>query len=292
MSPGLPEPDAALADARRVGARTRDEGLARDASIPNVVVAADDPEPDVERTDDGYEGAGAPTLGLLAAAAEAEAEGVALHYPEADLTAEGPWLVLEPLSGLLSTVHTGTGRVAVELDYDRAADHRLDAVAGYVGDLLAAARPEHEQYPVADDDAGVFRTGMTTFAPGEITADDGSVTARFDVSTTPATTAAGVAATFGAVDGVVDVRYEAGVGVERAEPPAALRSAVEDAHRDVLGDAGYEWFPEPTIFSRLPTREKVAFGTGVRGSGAFSEESYATCVDLLAAVLSNLGGGE
>ena len=286
----LPEPDAVLAAARRAGARTRDEGLAGDASVPNVVVEMDDPEPDVERTDEGYAGEGAPALGLLAATVEAQ--GVALHYPEADLTARGPWLVLEPLSGFLSTVHTGTGRVAVELEYDRAADHHLDAVESYVDDLLGAARPGHDRYPVADDDAGVFRTGMTTFAPDEITTADGSVTARFDVSTTPATTAGGIVATFGAVDGVVDVRYEAGVGVERADPSAALRSAVEDAHCDVLGDAQYEWFPEPTVFSRLPTGEKVAFGTGVRGAGTFADGSYATCADLLSAVLSNLGGDE
>ena len=286
----LPEPEAVLAEARRMGARTRDEGLAGDESVPNLVVAMDDPEPQIERTDEGYAGEGAPALGLLAAGVETA--GVALHYPEADLTAEGPWLVLEPLSGFLSTVHTGTGQVAVELDYDRAADHHLDAVADYVDELLGAARSSHEQYPVADDDAGVFRTGMTTFTPGEITTADGSVTARFDVSTTPATTAAGIAATFGAIDGVVDVRYETRAGVERADPSAGLRSAVEDAHRTVLGDAGYEWFPDPTVFSRLPTGEKVAFGTGVRGAAQFSHESYATCVELVTTALSNLGGDE
>ena len=288
----LPEPGAVFARAREAGERTRDGGLARDASIPNVAVEMAEPEPDVERSDGGgrYVGSGAPEFGLLAAAGGVE--GIALHHPQPDLTAEGPWLVLRPLSGVVSTVAKGTGEVIVELAHDRAADHRLDGIERLVSDVFAAARPVHDHYPVAEDDRGVFRTGMTTYTPAEIEVGASAVTVRLDVSTTPATAERDVVARFSTVDGVRSVTYEPGIGAERAEPSPALRAAVEDAHRAVLGDAPYDWAPEPAVFSRIPGRQKIAFGTGVRGSEEFDAGAFRTCVALLSETVSRLGGGE
>jgi len=286
----LPPPDSVLAAARRAGTRTRERGLASDGSVPNLVVHMDDPEPAVEHTEEVYSGKSATDFGLLAVALESDA--VALHYPNPDLTAAGPWLVLEPLSGYISTIHTGTGRLSVALAYDRLSDHHLETIAERVNALLATARPNHDQYPVAEDAQGVFRTGMTELTPTAITITEDSVTASFDVSTTPATSDAVIATAFEDIDSVVNVEYQSVIGIERAAPSEHLRSAVEDAHHHVLDDVGYEWFPRPTVFSLIPGGEKIAFGTAARTADEFDAEAYTTGVELLTASLSNLGEHE
>jgi len=286
----LPPSDIVLAAAQREGERTRERRLASDGSVPNLVVAMDDAEPMIEYTEEMYSGEDATDLGLLAVALEADTG--ALHYPEPDLTASGPWLVLEPLSGFISTVHTGTGRLSVELAYDRSSDHHLETIAERVDTLLTTARPSHDQYPVADDARGIFRTGMTEVAPTAITTTEDSITASFDVSTTPATSGAALAAAFEELDDVINVKYRSIVGVERAAPAERLRSAVEDAHHHVLDDAEYDWFPRPTVSSRIPGGEKIALGTGVRTADEFDAAAYTTGVELLTASLSNLGENE
>lgn len=283
----LPPPDTVLASARQAGTRAHEEGLIDDEFTPNLIVEADDAEPAIDRTERGFVGEDATELGLLAVASKAD--NGALHFPEPDLTAPGPWLVLEPLSGLISTVHRGTGRVSVKLDYEHTNDHYLATVGEHVNALLAAARPSHDRYPVADDSKGIFRTGMTEFEVRSVGTTETTLTASFEVLTTPSTAKSAVIATFEQIDGVVDVAYEAAIGVERAAPSRTLRSAVEKAHRQVLGDAGYEWYPLPTVFSRLPSEQKIALGTGSRTDDRFSNKAYATGTELLAASLSNLG---
>jgi len=246
-----------------------------------VVVADDGFDPGaVELSDDGYAGAGAGTVGRLAAAVHAvERTDAALQYPDPSLVAAGPWLVLAPLSGDVSTVHCGTGRVTIRAPAD---PDRPDAgIERLLSGLLDAARPRHPAYPVEDDRRGVFTTGLTTYSLSTVDVEGKTVTVTFDVVTTPATRPGAVRTRFGAVDGVSAVTYEPLVGVERADPSPGLRDAVETAHRTVLGDACYEWVPEPTVFSRIPGPEKMALGTGAPGDQSFGREAYDRCVDLL-----------
>jgi hypothetical protein len=174
---------------------------------------------------------------------------------------------------------------------------RLDAV-------LSAARARHEHYPVGDDDRGVFRAGMTTFSFVDATVES-DLSVRFDVSTTPATTRSGIVERFASLSGGGDaidgpVAFESGgvevdvafeTGVERAEPTDGLREAVEAAHRAVVGHAEYEWLPHPTVFSRLPTSEKVAFGVGDVGNRIDDDEIDRTR-DLLRRVVERLADRE
>jgi hypothetical protein len=285
MTGALPAPDEVPDHARE--AAGADTG-------PNLVVAGAPDPAAVERTDDGYDGDGAGDLGRLAAAARVAARTDArLHYPDPDapvddpdpdVPANGPWLVLEPLSGFVSTVARGTGTVTVRANGDDPDATRSD--------LLAAARPSHDHYPVAEDDRGVFTTGLSTFELADATVSDGELTATFDVLTTPATTSGEVERRFASVDAVREATFTPAVGVERTEPSPALREAVEGAHLDVLGDAQYEWLPAPTVFSRIPGDGAVALGTGDRGAALFSGTAYAHCVELLSACVAELDGGE
>ena len=248
---------------------------------PNVLVVPEGgPDPSgVERAGDAYQGADAGTLGRLAAAAAAcEATGARLHYPEAEATASGPWLVVEPLGGLLSTVHAGRGEATVGCALPPPAD-RPAATGERLRALCAGAAPAHDHYPV-DDERGLFRTGMTTFALAGVDVGD-RVTVRFDVATTPATTAAGVAERFEDRRWVESVRYEQRVGVERATPSDRLRAAAETAAVGTVGDWEYDWFPEPTAFSRLPGGEKLALGTGSPGAERFDGGQFERCRALL-----------
>lgn len=281
----LPDPETVVSRAR--------ESITGDSESPtadsrvNLAVADPVDYDSVDLTDESYVGPDASALGRLAAAVAVEGDA-AVHYPEPDFTVGGPWLVLAPLSGLVSTVATGTGRAAVTLDYDGSDDTALDGLDERVSELTEAARPSHDHYPVESDNRGVFTTGMTTFALDSL-ATDGNLTATFDVSTTPATGSDRVESRFADVEGVESVEYESVVGVERAAPSPELREAAETAHRRVLGDCEYEWLPEGGVFAEIPGAEKMALGTGTPGAAEFSHEQYETCVDLLESTLSNLG---
>jgi hypothetical protein len=287
MTDRLPSPGTVAERARAAEDHERPEGRALD------LLVAGDPDPtDVETVDGGgaYEGPGAGDLGRLAAAvAAAEAGGVRLHHPEADATAPGPWLVIEPLAGRLSTVHAGRGRVTVDCERpDR--PERPAATGERVGRLCGAASPTHEHYPVEADQGGLFTTGMTTFALAGVDADDDGLHVEFRVSITPATAASDVRERFDVGPWVRSVRYEPVVGVERAEPPDRLREAAERAATDVLGDWEYDWFPEPTAFSRLPGGRKLALGTGLPGADRFDREGYDRCRALIEHTVAGWGG--
>jgi len=292
----LPDPEQVV---------SRAEKAAADGDVNLVVAGAVDPEA-VERTDDGYVGEAAGAVGRLAAAVEAaetvaktdsavaddaDADSatadVALHYPEPKFTADGPWLVLAPLGGFASTVAKGLGRAEVTVEYDARSDHSLDVLDERVSGLTEALAPRHDHYPVESDDRGTFTTGMTTFALDSLSVD-GDLTARFDVSTTPATSPSAVEARLADIASVEAVDYEPVVGVERAAPSPDFREAVEAGHREVRGDCEYEWLPEPGVFAEIPGAEKLALGTGTPGALEFSLEQYRTCVDLLASTLSTL----
>lgn len=272
----LRSPEAVLSNARTdSGDSGADANLALSGSIDRD---------EVEREPGGYVGEAAGGLGRLAAAVESAGR---VHYPEVDVTADGPWLVLAPLSGFVSTVATGGGRATVTLDYDAATDPALEGLDQRISALIHAARPTHEHYPVENDTQGVFTTGMTTFALDSIEVDD-HLTATFDVSTTPATDHSEIESRFDSVQGIEDVEYEPTVGVERADPSVRLRDAVESAHREVYGDCEYEWLPGPGVFTEIPGTEKMALGPGAPGATEFSEEQYQSCLTVLQSLLSNL----
>lgn len=272
-----------LPDPESVASRARQTEPSREAT-PNIAVSGSVDVDAVERVDGAYAGDTAGALGRLAAAVSADVDA-ALQYPDPVLTAEGPWLVLAPLSGFVSTVSTGVGRLTVVLDDDtdatpRQFEDRLSA-------LLEAARPSHDHYPVEADSRGVFTSGMTTFELDSVSTD-GRPTVTFDASTTPATRSSEVEARFSDVAGVESVEYESIVGVERAEPSSGFREAVEAAHRRELGDCEYEWLRSPGLFAEIPGAQKVALGPGDPGATEFTSEGYETCVDLLESVVSDL----
>ncbi len=250
----------------------------------NVVVAGDVDTDSVERTDDGYVGETAGAVGRLAAGSAA---GGTLHYPSPDFTAAGPWIVLAPLAGFVSTVATGVGEATVVAERETTSQPGRESITDQLSALLEAAQPTHEHYPVETDEQGVFTTGMTTFELSSLVVED-ELRATFRVSTTPATRPSDVTDRFADVPGVERVDYETVVGVTRADPSAALREAVEAAHREVRGDCEYEWLPDPGVFATIPGGEKLALGTGTPRAGAFSRAQYQTCVELLETTLSNV----
>lgn len=263
------------------------DAVAAEAAEPAVNVVAVDPDAagEAEVRGDGYAGPDAAVCGLLAAALDVagERDDLRLHHGDVDLTAAGPWLVLAPLDCAVSTVARGTATVTVHL---AAPDARPESVREPLDELLAAAAPSHDHYPV-EDDGGVFTTGMTTFELGAVTPVADGLRVALDAVTTPATTRGRVESRFLGVDGVtaVDVTFEA--GVERSSPPSALREAVEGAHRDHLGDATYDWLPRPTAFGRIPGGEKVAFGAGTPGE-RFDGDAVETTATLLRSVVEGL----
>jgi hypothetical protein len=296
VSEGLDRAPTAVVDAVR---GTDPDPNDPDPRSIDVVVADPHATGDATRVETGYEGPDAVACGHLAAAlAVADAvEGVHVHHGDVDLTREGPWLVLAPLSGLVATVATGTATATVTVPIG-GDPRRVRPVRERLDGVLAAARARHDHYPIAGDDRGVFRTGLTTFALREVTIEEttdeggaGAVRVEFDVSTTPATTRSGIAERFRTgvpvEEAAVDVAVDFRVGVERATPTAALREAVEDAHRAVVGDASYEWLSRPTVFSRLPTPEKVAFGAG-RPGDRFDHDDFERTRDLLERVVDGL----
>jgi hypothetical protein len=295
-------PDAVVAAARDVD--DRDDRDDRDGAAVHVVVADPEAGGDATLEDGRYEGPDAVACGHLAAALSvADATpGIGLHHGDVDLTAEGPWLVLAPLDGQIATVATGTATATVTVPVDESP--RIRPVRARLDAVLAAARARHDYYPVADDERGVFRTGMTTVSFREAIRDGGTLRVHFDVSTTPTTTRSEVTERFASLsvadsggDGEagafepsdVDVRFA--VGVERADPSADLRDAVESAHRVVVGDAGYEWLPRPTVFSRLPSVEKVAFGGG-RPGDRFDGDDFERTRALLERIVERVSDRE
>ncbi|MFC7231762.1 hypothetical protein ACFQMM_10715 [Saliphagus sp. GCM10025308] len=252
-----------------------------------------------------YRGPQAARAGLLAVAAtvagseEADGESNAaadttarLHYPEADLTAEGPWLVLEPLGGRLSTVVRGRARVSVDLEHAPEASanyRRLETDENRLSAVLEAAKPSHPHYPIEDDRDGVFTTGMTTFSLAGVETSDERLTVVLEAATTPTTDFTEIESRFEPCTSVESVRFEHVSGVDRARPSRATRTAVEGAHRAVLGDCAYDWLAPGSPLEAVPTPDKVALGTGEPGE-PFGADAFATGTRLLEETLARMEG--
>lgn len=287
----LPTPEETVAAAART-ARDRHDPTAVNLAVPVLANNSGfNPNP-VEHTEEGYIGPGADDLGRLAAAVAATPEGANLHYPEPDASVVGPWLVVEPLAGRLSTVHAGTGTacVALTLPADRAIDKKMVEMRDRLEDVLTAARPVHEHYPIDEDEQATFTTGMTTFSLTGVTIEEDKMMVTFDVSTTPATTTQVVEEQFESCESVLWTTYEPQVGVERAAPPTEIREAAEAAAEAVIGDWEYEWFPKPTVFSRISSGAKIALGASKPGTDGYSVEAYTSTVRLLRETLASFGG--
>lgn len=250
-----------------------------------------DPLSGVEREDGSYVGKSAARAGLLAAASELAAEGsVRLHDPEAGLTADGPWIVLEPLDGWLATVSQGAADVRVEIEREQAGVHEtLAADEERLSAVLAAARPEHDHYPVEMDDDGVFTTGMTALSLADVRVTDETLAVAFDAATTPATTAAAIEERFAGCEGVSAVSVDRTAGVERAEPDETLRAAAKRAHVETVGDCEYAWLPAGSRLAEIPVGNKLALGTGQPGE-PFDADAYENCVTLLDRTLAAMEG--
>lgn len=271
-----PEVDVASLSALRERARDvadahAETGRVEDGAVPNVAVGVDDENPATRAL---Y----AAVLRVFDGDGDGGDSRACLHAPDPDATAAGPWFVLEPLAGRLSTVHAGRGRVDVAFDPDADVHETLS-------NLVDAARPEHEHYPVADD-GGVFTTGMEVAELRRFDADGDPPAATFDVRVTPTTRRDRVESRFRDVAGIAGADFDVVAGVERAAPSERLRGAVERAHAAVRGDCEYEWWPEPTAFSHLPTSEKVAFGAVSPGADDVETESLAATAELLERTLS------
>jgi hypothetical protein len=273
----LPEPETVVSDA--VAAATPDPAL-------NVVAADPDAAGDTEREEGAYVGPDAAVCGHLAAALAVadDRDDVRVHHGDVALTASGPWVVLAPLDGTVSTVSTGTATTTVHL---AAPDARPNSVRERLDAVLAAATATHGVYPVAEDEAGVFRRGMTTFELASVTPVADGLRVTFETATTPATTRGDVESRFLDVDAVtaVDVTFEA--GVDRAAPTPTFREAVEATHREHVGDAAYDWLSRPTAFARIPGAEKVALGAGTPGE-RFAADEVETTAALLRGVAERL----
>lgn len=267
-----------------------DAGTTSDQPVTLVV----EPPVDVVNAtvkDGGYHGADAATAGCVAAATTvaARAETARLQYPNPTAESNGPWIVVAPLAGHLSTVATGSGRATVSVEVSSENVHgRLGDVRDAIDAVLTAAQPSHGVYPVATDDAGVFTNGMTTFDFTGATETAQGVDITFDVSTTPATTTDSVEATFEEIDAVTAVSYEHVIDVEIAEPTDECREAVEDAVCRVLGDAQYEWLPGSETFASLSNDTRFAFGMASPGS-PYDETMFERDVKVLTAVVETLG---
>jgi hypothetical protein len=285
----LPLPEETVAAAARTAGDPAD-AAAVNLVVPVLATNSEFTPGSVERTEGGYVGPGADDLGRLAAAVAATQESTCLHYPEPDTSATGPWLVVEPLAGRLSTVHAGTGIARVALDPPADGETALLGIRDRLGDVLAAAHPTHEYYPIGEYEQTVFTTGMTTFSLDGVAVEEDQITVTFSVSTTPVTTARAVEDCFESCEGVLWTTYEPLVGVERAAPPRELRTAAEAAAEAVIGDWEYEWFPKPTTFSRIPGGTKLALGASEPGTDTYRADTHATTVRLLRKTIARFGG--
>lgn len=307
MTAGGTVPDPGTVLDRAADLAERWSGTTGNPDAVNVHVAPVDGGFDpatVDAAGGGYEGPNAGDLGRLAAAVEAverveergdgttDSNGAAarLHHPEPSGTATGPWLVVEPLEGRLSTVHAGRGRLTVELVAPPpGVDAGLRATREALAEVLEAVRPEHEHYPVERDAEGVFTRGMTTFSLAGVDAGGEGTTVRFDVSTTPETRAEAVEGLVSDLSRVGAATYEPVDDLVRSTPPAALRRAAEAAAERTVGDWEYEWYPGPTAFSRLSTGAKLALGTGRPGETAFDGTQYEGCRAMLRRTVARYG---
>ncbi|UTF54600.1 hypothetical protein [Natronosalvus rutilus] len=316
----LPSPETIRERALEAGERGSDgsdEEAARggrDRGVNLLVGPLDDTDPladlevaiDPETGGAVYRGPRAARAGLLAVAgtvATDEETAARLYYPDADLAADGPWLVLEPLDGRLSTVVRGQARVSVDLERAPEASanyRRLETDENRLSAVLEAAKPSHPHYPIEDDRDGVFTTGMTTFSLTAVEAGDDRLTASgeasserltvvFEAATTPTTAFAEVESRFESCPGVEAVRLERVADVDRARPSRATRTAVEGAHQAVLGDCAYDWLAPGSIFEAVPTPEKVALGTGAPGE-PFDADAFTIGTRLLEETLARVEG--
>lgn len=295
----LPDPDTVakwLAEGT-IDATGETSGRA-DAERPlNLLVdpQTTDPLSELDRiTEEGeakYVGEDPAAAGLLAAAATVarRSDRVRLHYPEVDRTAEGPWLVLEPLGGTLATVSTGRAAVRVTIDRETGSNYgTLSADRDRIRAVLTAARPSHDQYPVENDADAVFTRGMTTFELDTIATADGQSTVHFEAATTPTTTADSIRDRFADEEGVAEVAVETVAGVERADPDEELRLAIERAVTETIGDYQYDWLSNGSALSRIPTSNKIAFGPG-RPDGPFDAEAHRTATTVLERTVETWG---
>lgn len=272
-------PPAEVLEAAREASGPASGGRDDSATLDVAVAGAESVETgDVRREDGAYVGPGAGTLGRLAIATEAvEDRDARLHYPAPDYAAAGPWLVFEPLANRIATVQVGRGSATVAVDAAaRTVHQRIERARETIDSVLADARPRHDHYPVHADEDGVFLRGMTTFELDGVDARDGRVEVTFSVSVTPATNLAAVERTLAGDEGDRDVAFEVTRPAVKAAPGDGLRAAAEDAHRSVVGDAAYEWLPEPSVFSAIPSADKLAIGPGAPGAEAFTAEQYET----------------
>lgn len=290
----LPAPGIVVDRAALVAEETREK--AGDESTVNVLptwLQTEDPPGQTTREDGSYVGPTAGDLGRLHATVSAvsQSENACLHFPDADHTAVGPWLVVEPLGGRLSTVHRGEGSVTITCEeIAGGVDTSLRKVSDLVQRLLEAARPRHKWYPVDRDEDGVFTTGLTTFSFVEVSLDADRPRLEFDVATTPTSRPNAVEARFEAVAGVSDATFEPGVPVAQSRPDAALVRTAEAVTERVMGDWAYEWGPEPTPFSHIPTQNKLALGTGMPAAKQCDEATIEDCQRLLDGILTEQEG--
>lgn len=297
MTDQLPAPSTVPDAAADLAAETA--GWVGDPEVVNVLVAgprqpaagpAGVSVDGIELDDGAYGGPASGAIGRLAAATAAldEGSGACLHYPDPDLSARGPWLIVEPLGGQLATVARGRATVAVKIDPPTGhLDARLRGYRGTLEGVIDAARPRHEHYPVDRDELGVFTRGLTAIELDHVTAVD-EFTATFGALTTPHTRAAELRERFRAVESVERVDVDIETAVEESAPSTRLRSAVEDAAAAVMGDWSYEWLTRPTVFAEVSSRDKMAVGTGDPSADHFDFLAFETGRDLLIEALANL----
>lgn len=239
----------------------------------------------------GYTGPGSGAIGRLHAATEAveAAEEACLHHPSPDHSAAGPWLVIEPLGGRLSTVHRGSATVSITCTpLEDGVDGRLRGMQNRLETVIEAARPSHEHYPVHRDELGTFTLGMTTFSLRDVEVTNDRPRVTFDVATTPVKERSDIVSRFEALEAVAGVSYEADQSVAEADPGQQLLEAVEEAASAILGDWAYEWGPAPTAFSDIPSHQKMALGTGTPGAEECDIETVDDCRQLLSAAIEGL----
>ncbi|MEF8757686.1 MAG: hypothetical protein V5A33_05580 [Halobacteriales archaeon] len=264
----------AARDASESGTRFADS-----ATLDVAVAGAESVDAgDVRCEDDAYVGPGAGTFGRLAiATAAVDDRDARLHYQAPDYTASGPWLVFEPLAHRIATVQVGRGTATVAVDAaGRTAHRRIERAREAIDSVLSDARPRHDHYPVHADEDGVFVRGMTTFELKGVESPDDRIVVTFSVSVTPATNRDAVERALAGGNGDRDVTFEVTRPPVRAAPGTGLRAAAEDAHQTVVGDAAYEWLPEPTVFSAIAGHDKLAIGPGAPGAEEFTAEQYET----------------
>lgn len=281
----LPPYEQVIRLAEEAGERTRSQAPEVETPI-NLLLPELSDDPAVERTDSGYEGEDAGTLGRLAAAVEIEGGETFLHYPEPIQEVTGPWVVLEPLGGQIATIHKGRGVLFVTAQYRHQSD---DNEAGFNSGLLPvreAANPTHPIYPA---DRAVFAPGLPTYRVEDIGDGSEAQYVIYNMSVPLGMSSEDIEREFTKLESVDRANFSFDVEPEEASPAEPLRTAVERAHETVVGDALYGWYSEPTRFSTLRTENKIAVGLGQQGETTFSDEQYGLMVELLSTAVENWG---